>query len=678
MSQEVKRKIERLREEIKYHDFRYYGLNDPVISDAKYDRLMRELKELEKAYPQYVTPDSPTQRVGHAWKKEWGQYLVAEEFKSVPHTVPMLSLDNAMEKAEVREFDRRVKKLLGTTGEVDYVGEPKMDGLAVELVYENGILVLGSTRGDGFTGEDVTQNLRVMKAVPMTLAETKGEPLPERLEVRGEVYMGIREFEELNRRRAEKGEPVFANPRNAAAGSLRQLDARITARRPLDIVLYAIGQVKGREFESQWELLKALHKWGFKTNDLVHLCHRVEEAIQYYDRMEKVRDELNYEIDGIVIKVNSFEQQRRLGLLTRSPRYALAFKFEPRQETTKILDIQVQVGRTGALTPVAIMEPVKVGGVMVKRASLHNQDEIERLGVKIGDTVLIQRAGDVIPEVIKVIESKRTGQERYFVMPQVCPECGAPVERPAGEVAFRCTGLSCPAQLREKTSHFASKLAMDIDGLGDKIIDSLVTNGLVKSLDDIYYLKKEQLVKLERLADKSAQNLLDAIEKSKKVSLDRFIYALGIRHVGEHMSKVLAQEFGTLAALQKADHERLVTIREVGDEVAKSIVNFFQQQETQRVIQRLLKGGVKIAEGAPKEEGPLFGKSFVLTGTLDSMTRDEAKRRVVELGGRVSESVGRGIDFVVVGKDPGSKAEKAKKLGIKTITEQEFLKMVKS
>lgn len=677
MSEDIRLKIERLREEIRYHDFRYYGLNDPVISDAQYDRFMRELKELEEGYPQYLTPDSPTQLVGHAQSQDWAKILVADEFQRVPHSLPMLSLDNAMAAEEMYDFDRRVKKLLGIDKEIEYVLEPKMDGLAVELVYQQGVFTQGSTRGDGFTGEDVSANLKVMKTVPVILTEPSGERLPTRLEARGEVFMGIREFEELNRSRADKGEPVFANPRNAAAGSLRQLDSRITAERNLDIVFYGIGRLEGRELASQWELLNSFPIWGLKVNELVELARGVEQVLDYYERINKLRNQLNYEIDGIVIKVNSFSDQQRLGLLSRSPRYALAYKFEPRQETTEVLDIQVNVGRTGALTPVAILKPVNIGGVVVKRASLHNQDEVDRLDVRIGDTVVVQRAGDVIPEVVKVITDGRTGMERKFVMPDSCPECGAPVFRAGGEVAFRCTGLSCPAQLKERVKHFASKLAMDIDGLGEKLVDALVNQELVRSLDDLYYLSKEQLLTLERMADKSAQNILDALDRSKEVTLDRFIYALGIRHVGEHLSKVLAEEFGRLEDVIQADYERLVAVREVGDEVARSIVTFFGQEETKRVLDRLFQAGVNIARAESKAGRKLSGKSFHFTGSLSAMSRDQAKRLVAEAGGKLATSVTKDLDFLVVGEDPGSKLAKAKELGIKTISEDQFLAMVK-
>ena len=677
MSEEIKKRLERLREEIRYHDFRYYILDDPEISDAAYDRLMRELKELEEEYPQHITPDSPTQRVGPGRLEDWAKYFVAEEFKTVPHTVPMLSLDNAMEEEEAREFDKRVKKLLGTSKDIEYVGEPKMDGLAVELVYEDGFFTIGSTRGDGYTGEDVTQNLKMVKAVPKRLIAPPGEKLPKRIEVRGEVFIGIMEFEELYIKWDDNGEPLFAIPRNAAACSMRQLDARITAQRPLDIVFYGVGSVTGWDFKSQWELLTSFKRWGLKVNELVALCRNIDEVIGYYHKVKERREELNYEIDGIVIKVNSFALQERLGVLSRAPRYALAYKFEPRQETTKILDIVPQVGRTGTLTPVAIMEPVRLGGVIVKRASLHNQDEIDRLDARIGDIVLIQRAGDVIPEVIKVITSKRTGKERKFVMPKTCPSCGGPVIREEGEVAHRCTNISCPAQIKERIHHFCSKLAMDIEHLGDKMINNLVDTGMVRSLSDLYRLKKEELVKLERLADKSAQNILDAMEKSKKVSLDRFIYALGIRHVGEHLSKVLAEEFGSIEALMNASYERLLEVREVGPEVARSIVSFFSQRENRQVIERLQEAGVSISWARPKKEGPLLGKSFVFTGTLTSFTREEAKRLVLERGGKVSDSVSKNLDFLVVGMEPGSKLEKARKLGVKTLSEEEFLKLVK-
>jgi len=665
---EIRERVQRLRKEIEYHNYRYYVLNDPVISDPEYDALMRELEELERQYPELITPNSPTQRVGAP---------PLEEFGTVEHTIPMLSLANAFNEEEVLEFDRRVKRFLGTDQDVEYTAEPKMDGVAVEVVYERGELVVGSTRGDGYRGEDITQNIRTIRTIPLFLMEDE-EPVPERLAVRGEVYMEIEDFKRLNREREERGEAPFANPRNAAAGSLRQLDPSITARRPLNIFFYGIGEVVGREFESQWEVLQTLPKWGLRVNPLVELCPDIQRAVQYYRRILDLKDELPYEMDGVVLKVNSFELQRRLGEVSRSPRWAVAFKFPAEEATTRVLDIVVQVGRTGVLTPVALLEPVQVGGVEVKRATLHNMDEIERKDVRVGDTVLVHRAGEVIPEIIKVMKEKRTGKERKFQMPDRCPVCGSQVVRFPGEVAYRCIGISCPAQLKGRIRHFASRRAMDIDGLGEKLIDQLVEKGLVKDLADIYYLRKEQLVDLERMAEKSAQNLLDAIEKSKDTTLARFLYALGIRHVGEHLAQVLAEHLGSLERFFTVDRDELLQIPEVGPEVAESVVRFFKDEGNRRVIEKMLRAGVRVEEPTEAAEvaRPLEGKVFVFTGALEGITREDAKRLVEQLGGRTASSVSRRVDYVVVGKDAGSKYDRARELGLTIIDEEEFKRLV--
>ncbi|MDZ7289645.1 MAG: NAD-dependent DNA ligase LigA [candidate division KSB1 bacterium] len=659
--------IEKLRKELNYHAYRYYVLDNPEISDAEYDRMFRRLQELEEQFPELVTPDSPTQRVGAA---------PLEEFETVTHTIPMVSLDNAFDDGEMRDFDQRLRKLLGIE-EIEYTVEPKLDGTAVELVYENGLFTVGSTRGDGFTGENITQNLKTIKSIPLRLL-SDGVPIPERLEVRGEVFYPVEAFKKLNERRAKAGEPTFVNPRNAASGSLRQLDPKITAERPLDIYVYGLGQVIGHEFKTQWQALETFKKWGFKVNPLSKICRGIEEVLQHYRKIGELRHSLPYEIDGTVVKVNSFELQRLAGMRTRSPRWAIAYKFEAQQETTQILDIQAQVGRTGTITPVAIMQPVMVGGVTVSRATLHNEDEIERLGVMIGDTVVIQRAGDVIPEVVKVIESKRTGRERKFKFPKKCPVCGEPVIRLEGEVAHRCQNIDCPAQLKEGIRHFASKLAMNIDGLGEKLIEQLVDKGLVKSFADLYFLTKDQLAQLERMAEKSAQNIIAAIDKSREVTLDRFIYALGIRHVGEHMARVLAKEFGSLQALIKADEKRLMQIHEVGPQVAESVTRFFREKKNLATIERLKKGGVTIREIAkPKAADQKFaGKTFVFTGALEKFTREEAERLVEERGGRAASSVSRKTDYVVAGPGAGSKLEKARELGVTVISEEDFLEMM--
>lgn len=660
----LKKRVEKLREEIEYHNYRYYILDQPEISDAQYDRLMRELEKLEEQYPELRSPNSPTQRVGAP---------PLEAFEIVRHTIPMLSLANAFDEAEARDFDKRVKKFLGTSQDIEYVAEPKLDGLAVELVYEKGLFVVGSTRGDGINGENITQNLRTIKTIPLQLIR-KEIPVPERLEVRGEVIMQVQKFKELNRRREEMGEPLFANPRNAAAGSVRQLDSKVTASRPLEIYCYGIGEVVGRTFKTHWEILQTLSKWGLRTNPHIQKCRNIDEVLEYYHEMSEKRESLPYEIDGIVIKVNRLDLQARLGEIARSPRWALAFKFQPKQETTKILDIIVQVGRTGALTPVAVMEPVKVGGVEVSRATLHNQDEIDKKDVRIGDTVIIQRAGDVIPEVVQVITSKRKGTEKKFKMPSKCPVCGAEVVKE--EAIHRCIGLDCPAQLKGRIKHFASKRAMDIEGLGTKLTDQLVDKGLVKDVADIYYLKKEQLVELERMADKSAQNIIDAIEKSKTKPLSKFLYALGIRHVGETTAEDLARHFPKLDEFFHLSEEDLMKVEGIGPEVAASVHQFFHDKKNKESIERLKKAGVKVIEPKLREKGKLAGKTFVFTGTLKAYGRDEARNLVESLGGMTASSVSKKVDYVVVGEDPGSKFDKAKELGIKTLTEEEFKKMI--
>ena len=661
----VRRRIEKLREEIRKHDYYYYVLNQPIISDAEYDRLFRELQELEQKYPQLVTPDSPTQRVGAP---------PAEEFRPVRHALPMLSLQNCFTEEEFLDWDRRVRRLLGGEKPV-YVCEPKLDGLSVELVYEDGVFTVGSTRGDGYTGEDVTQNLRTIKQVPLRLLSDEIPP-PRLLEVRGEVYMEKEAFKRLNEERAKSGEPLFANPRNAAAGSLRQLDPGVTASRPLKLFCYALGRVEGIEIKSQEELLVTLPKLGFPVNPLWRRCETPEEAIDFYHELLERREELPYEADGMVVKVNDFAQREVLGEVSRAPRWAIAFKFPAEEATTRVLDIVVQVGRTGALTPVAILEPVEVSGVTVSRATLHNEDEVRRKDVRIGDWVVVRRAGEVIPEIVKSIPERRTGEEKEFKMPTRCPVCGGPVVRPPGEVVHRCENLSCPARIKESIRHFASRRAADIEGLGEKLVDQLVDKGLVRRISDLYHLTKEQLAALERMGDKSAQNLLEQLERSKGMSLARFIYALGIRYVGEHIAEVLAERFGSIDELARASYEELVEIPEIGPRIAQSIVDFFASEDNRRLIEELKAVGIDPRAERPKEKGPLAGKTLVFTGRLSDMTREEAKRLVESLGGKVTSSVSRKVDYVVVGEDPGSKLDRARELGIPTLTEEEFRKLV--
>jgi len=663
--EEAKKRIEELRKLIRHHDYLYYVLNKPEISDAEYDKLMRELQQLEEMYPEFITPDSPTQRVGAP---------PAEEFKTVAHLKPMLSLDNAFNEEEMRRFDERIKRELGKE-DVAYVAEPKLDGLSVELVYENGVFVRGSTRGDGYNGEDVTENLKTIRAVPLRLREGK-YGIPRLLAVRGEVIMHIHDFEELNKKLIERGEEPLANPRNAAAGSLRRLDPKETAERPLDIFFYEIMVVEGLKVNTQWEALEHLREWGLKTNPLVKRCKNIDEVIEYYNEMKEKREQLSYEIDGIVVKVDSLEDQEKLGIKARSPRWAIAYKFPPREKITQVMDIIVQVGRTGTLTPVALLKPVDVSGVTVSRATLHNFDYIREKDVRIGDWVKVIRAGDVIPEVVEVIKEKRTGKEKIFQMPDKCPVCGSHVVREGAY--YRCTGgLSCPAQLKRSIAHYASKGAMDIEGLGPKIVDLLVDKGLVKRISDLYKLTIPDLLRLPGFALKSAKNLIESIEKSKERSLDRFIYALGIPNVGEHMAKVLAERFKTLDNLMNAREIELLAVPEVGPETARSIVDFFREPKNREEIQRLKELGVKATfEKMEKKEGILKGKVFVFTGALKSFTREEAKRIVEELGGRAVSSVSRNVDYVVVGENPGSKYERAKQLGLKIINEEEFKKLI--
>jgi DNA ligase (NAD+) len=676
MKEREKAKIElgALREKIQYHNYRYYILDDPEISDAEYDRLFQRLLEIENRYPELVVPESPSQRVGAP---------VEGGFKTVRHSVPMLSLENGFSDEEVKEFEERIRRFSKYSQPISYAVEPKMDGLAVELVYENSILRTASTRGDGYTGEDITSNIKTIRSIPLRLLLPRDSAdLPERIEVRGEVYMEKRAFQELNKQREKQDDPPFANPRNAAAGSVRQLDPGITARRPLLFFSYGIGEISAWPFDSHIELLTTLNKWGLRVNTrYIKKCKNSDEAIAHCRYLEGIKHDLPYEIDGAVIKVDSIDLQKTLGEKSRSPRWALAYKFEPTQSTTKILKIDVQVGRTGALTPVAHLVPVEVGGVKVSRATLHNQEEIERKDIREGDTVIVQRAGDVIPEVVKAITSKRTGKEKPFSMPERCPVCGSELLSPDNEVILRCSNPECPAQVTRGIKHFVSKDAMDIDGLGDKLVDQLINNGLIKDAADIYHLSLEDLLPLDKMAEKLATNILNAIKNSKKTTLYRFIYSLGIRHVGEHVATVLAEQFRDFESLRKASGEDLLSIKEIGPEIADSILSYFSNEENISLINRLFEAGITIEEvpleEIPFEEHPFSGKSFVLTGTLPTLTRPEAKRSIEEKRGKVSTSVSSKTDYLVLGQSPGSKLAKAKDLGVRILSEEEFLRMLR-
>jgi DNA ligase (NAD+) len=663
----VKKEIEELREKLRYHEYRYYVLDDPEISDAAYDRLMNRLKELETAYPDLVTPDSPTVRVGGAPR---------EGFSTVRHARPMLSLDNAFSYDALRDWDRRVREGSGHE-KIEYIAEHKFDGLSISLQYDGGVLVRGATRGDGSTGEDVTPNVKTIRSIPLR-AEAgvlKKIKLPANFEVRGEVVMTRKSFEKLNQQQERSGGKIFINPRSAAAGAVRVLDPAITASRRLDFFAYYL-LVDGKvPFAKHSESLQALKQLHFRASDDWKLCAGIEAVIAYCEDWDEKREKLAYEIDGVVVKVNSIPIQNELGYTSKAPRWAIAYKYPARQETTVVNDIIVQVGRTGTLTPVAVLEPVQVGGVTVSRSTLHNMDEIERLGLQIGDTVLIERAGEVIPHVLKVVKPGKN--RKPFRMPKHCPECGSAIHHGEGEVAYRCVNAACPAKRRESILHFAGRHAMNIDGLGDKIVDQLVDKGLVKDVADLYSLKLEEVAGLERMAEKSAQNLLEEIERSKKNSLARLTYALGIQFVGERTGQLLAEHFSSLEELAAAKEEVLEEVPEVGPKVAASIVEFFSEAANRQLIKKLNKAGVHpTAEKRKVKSDKFAGKSFVFTGGLANRSREEAGEIVQQHGGKVSGSVSKKTDYVVVGTDPGSKYEKAKELGVTILTEQEFEKLL--
>jgi len=663
-------RINELREIINQYNYQYYVQDDPAVPDAEYDRLMQELLSLEKDDPELVTKDSPSQRVGAK---------PLDSFSEIKHEVPMLSLNNAFDKEEMTAFDNRVREILKQE-QIEYVGETKFDGLAVSLLYENGVLTQAGTRGDGATGEDVTQNARTIRGIPLRL---RGETIPKRIEVRGEIYITHQAFQKLNERQKAKEEKLFVNPRNAAAGSMRQLDSRITADRELSFFAYSVGQVKEDKHHpdvtSHSEVLSRLKTLGMPVSPETIVLVGLKACLLYYLTIGNRRSSMDYDIDGVVFKVNDFKQQEIMGFVSRAPRWAIAYKFPPEEELTKVLDIEVQVGRTGALTPVARLEPVFVGGVTVTNATLHNEDELKRKDVRVGDTVIVRRAGDVIPEVLKVVMERRPKNAKIFKMPSNCPICGSDVERENGEAVIRCSGgLYCSAQQIQAIIHFASRRAMNIDGLGDKLIEQLVEKKLINNVADLYTLKLDQLTELERMAEKSAMNIISALNDSKETTLDRFIYALGIREVGDATARSLTSHFGELSAIQSARQETLEDVTDIGPIVASHIVTFFLQDHNQEIINDLLTAGVHWPDVEIKTDQPLRGKNFVITGTLETMKRDEAKQRLLELGAKVSGSVSKKTDYVIAGSDPGSKAEKARRLEVEILDETTFLTLINS
>lgn len=652
-------RINELRDAINHHNYMYHVLDAPEISDEEYDMLMRELIELESQFPELITPDSPTQRVG-------GEILAG--FEEYVHTIPLLSLDDVFDDGELKDFDRRVRK---EAGDVEYVVELKIDGLSCVLRYENGIFMQGATRGNGYVGENVTANLKTIKSIPLRLKE------PVSLEVRGEVYMPKKSFLKLNEMREQNGEPLFANPRNAAAGSLRQLDPKVTATRNLDIFVFNLQRIEGMEFKTHIETLEFLKEIGFKVIPFYMKCNNIDEVIEQVHIWESKRDGLDFAVDGLVVKVNGLTQRELLGATSKAYRWAIAYKYPAEKAKTRIKDIIVQVGRTGALTPTAILEPVKLSGSTIGRATLHNEDYIKEKDIRIGDVVYIQKAGEIIPEVIESVKGERIGKEKEFVMPDTCPECGAKAVRLPGEAVTRCTGLNCPAQIKRQLEHFASKEAMDIDGMGPAVISQLVNKGLVKNIADIYYIGYEDIISLERMGKKSAENLIKAIEDSKGRDLDRFINGLGIRLVGSKASKILANRYKDIRNLMKADIEELTSIPEIGPKIAESVVDFFSEEQNIAIIERMIAAGVNTRKMEEKHDTPLLGKTFVITGSLKDFTRDEATELIERLGGKVTGSVSGKTDYLVCGENPGSKLDKAKELNVKVLNEEEFKEIIK-
>jgi DNA ligase (NAD+) len=661
-------RILKIRDEINNHNYRYYVLNDPIISDSEYDKLLRELEALETNHPELITPDSPTQRIGAAPLTEFG---------TIQHTIPMQSLANAMNNEELIAFDKRVQKLLETNNDINYVAEPKLDGIGVELVYINGVFKHGSTRGDGITGEDITQNLKTIKAIPLKL-RSGNQFIPSILEVRGEVFMTKDGFNELNSTREKQVEKLFANPRNAAAGSLRQLDSRITAERPLSIFCYQQGTIEGIAFETHMEFLQALKMWGIPVNPHIKNIFGIDEILKYHHDMESKRNNLPYDIDGTVYKVNSFSQQKTLGVRSRSPRWAISGKFKAQQVTTIVENINVQVGRTGAITPVARLEPVQVGGVTVTNATLHNQDEIDRKDIRIGDTVLVERAGDVIPKIVKAIIEKRPQKTDKYQIPSNCPACGHIVYRAEDETVMRCQNLSCPAQIKGRIEHFISRNALDIDGFGEKLVEQLVDQNILSSVDEIFTLKYEDLANLDRMADKSAKNILSAIANSKNTTFAKFVYGLGIRNVGEHIAKILEKHFkANIHAFMNTNQDELDNIFEIGPIVSKGIVQFWKDRDNKNVVLSSIAYGINIAKPDLSLTAQILeGKTFVLTGSLETLTRSRAKELIQKLGGRVSSSVSSKTDYLIAGAGAGSKLKTAQQLSIKILSEEKFFTMI--
>ena len=664
--QDIENRIIELRRTINDHNYNYYVLDNPIISDIEYDTLLRELDTLETKRPDLITTDSPTQRVGAA---------PLEAFTSVEHSIPMLSLENAMNSDELIAYYDRTKKGLGEIGDIQFVAEPKLDGIGVELIYQDGLLIRGLTRGDGTMGEDITQNIKTIRSIPLALRNDKRN-FPNLLEVRGEVFMLKKDFQKLNMAREDNNEPLFANPRNAAAGSLRQLDPSITAKRPLSIFCYEAGNITGDTFSSHKDFLSALAEWGFPVNNEIALTNDVDQMLSYHKKLEDKRNNLPYEIDGTVFKVNNIDQRNILGTRSRSPRWAIAGKFKAIQVTSTVIDIVASIGRTGAITPVAKLRPVNVGGVIVTNATLHNQDEIDRKDIRIGDTVWVQRAGDVIPEVVKVVKDKRPLNANRYQLPKLCPSCDKQIIRPEGESVARCFNLLCSAQTKGRIKHFISKGGLDVDGFGEKLVDQLVDKGLIHTFDDIFTLRFDDLVNLERMAEKSAHNILTSIEKSKKTTFARFVYALGIRNIGSHLSKVLEDHFQSdLEKFQSTTFEELENINEVGPIVADAIVRFWSDESNTAIVSNCIERGVEFMQRSNSLDKRFDNLSFVFTGTLKKLKRDDAKKIVESYGGRVSSSVSKKISYLVAGESAGSKLDKARDLGVKVVTELEFLDM---